>query len=349
MKSTLIFSYINLIYFVLLWANTSGAGKQYLRPVKLAWVFPLLLLCVICVHLAPIGFDKLVYTHEYLIGCVTYITKEPGWWLYNLVIYKLVGRNTDIFFIINTTVYLVGFLYCGIRFFGKQRAIYFIVAAGGILGFLSGVTNIMRAGLATAVVMVALSYHDRKYLPLILLLCSCLIHKSMALVGASYVVAMFYHKPKVYLCFWFTILVLSAANVTSNITELLPSFVNEYDERLADYINNKDMTADGQYMKSGFRWDFIIYSFYSIAVGLYYNRLLKRQDKFYNTLLCTYMLINAFWLVVIRVAYADRFAFLSWNLIALLLVYPAVKYPNLIRPTTMFFFLMPLIILSLVI
>ena len=39
-------------------------------------------------------------------------------------------------------------------------------------------------------------------------------------------------------------------------------------------------------------------------------------------MLSLYILVNAFWLLVIRIPYTDRFAYLSWFLIPFILIYP---------------------------
>src|SRR5690606_36663737 len=73
--------------------------------------------------------------------------------------------------------------------------------------------------------------------------------------------------------------------------------------------------------KTGFRWDFVIYSILPILLARYYQ---KRgfQDRLYSQLVSMYTIANAFWILLIRMPLSDRLANLSWFLIPVLIMYP---------------------------
>ena len=59
-----------------------------------------------------------------------------------------------------------------------------------------------------------------------------------------------------------------------------------------------------------------------IALG-YYSIVKKRiTDNWYSVLLSTYCFANAFWVIFIRAAFSNRFAYLSWFLYPVLIAYP---------------------------
>lgn len=89
------------------------------------------------------------------------------------------------------------------------------------------------------------------------------------------------------------------------------------------YISNG--VDEGYFKYTGFRWDFLIYSMMPIVLGYYV--VIKRgiKDKNYLLLLNTYTLTNAFWVMVIRANYSNRFAYLSWFMYPIVLAYPLLK------------------------
>lgn len=54
----------------------------------------------------------------------------------------------------------------------------------------------------------------------------------------------------------------------------------------------------------------------------------KRQfrDRTFNILAITYILCNSFWVMVIRAAFSNRFAYLSWFLYPIIIAYPLLRF-----------------------
>ena len=53
----------------------------------------------------------------------------------------------------------------------------------------------------------------------------------------------------------------------------------------------------------------------------------KIKDNWYNVICMTYCLCNAFWIMVIRSAYSNRFAYLSWFIYPIVIAYPLINLP----------------------
>ncbi len=156
---------------------------------------------------------------------------------------------------------------------------------------------------------------------LVFLLLSVSFHQSMVLPLAGFAATFIYNKPKVYLIGWFAAIVLSA--VMGGFWEDFFSSLGFADDRISNYLNGEgDMS---QFSKTGFRWDFLLYSSMAVIIGYIYIAKYKFKDEFYYQLYNTYVISNAFWILVIRAAFSNRFAYLSWFLMAVVIFYPLLK------------------------
>src|SRR5690606_7412581 len=98
-----------------------------------------------------------------------------------------------------------------------------------------------------------------------------------------------------------------------------------FEERAQGYLVGNEANME-QFSQTGFRWDFLIYSSVAIMAGYYYIFIKKLEDRFYIHLFGIYAIANAFWVLVIEAAFSNRFAYLSWFLMAPVMIYPLCKY-----------------------
>ena len=63
-----------------------------------------------------------------------------------------------------------------------------------------------------------------------------------------------------------------------------------------------------------------------LAWYIIFKRRIK-VDFNYILLLGVYIYSNAFWVMVIRASFSNRFAYLSWFIYPLVLAYPLLKFP----------------------
>lgn len=211
------------------------------------------------------------------------------------------------------------------RFFPNNTliALLFNLAA---FSFYSYGTNGIRNGLACAIVLnvlsLALGKKKEKLLALLLAFCAVSIHKSTSLPVLMCVLSMYAVKSfKWAYTFWLLSIVVSL--VAGGAMESLFMGIG-FDDRLDSYISDADDYAAQGY-KSGFRWDFLLYSMMPIVLGYYIVIKRSIQDKTYLLLLNTYTLSNAFWIMIIRASYSNRFAYLSWFMYPMVLAYPLFK------------------------
>ena len=123
-----------------------------------------------------------------------------------------------------------------------------------------------------------------------------------------------------------------------------------FDDRMATYGNSTDQYADS-FSSTGFRWDFLAYSAMPVWLTWYVTKKAEKERSMYgdtieeaetnitgagriadahsmrvfNILATTYILANSFWVMVIKAAFSNRFAYLSWFLYPVVLAYAVIR------------------------
>jgi hypothetical protein len=183
-------------------------------------------------------------------------------------------------------------------------------------------TNGIRNGLATSLFIYGISRTKISSIILILT-ASYFVHKSMMIPILAFSITYFYSNTRIYLFFWAFAIPLSLA--LGSFWEGFFLSLGAGEQKLDTYLGQFDQINEGVTLKVGFRWDFLLYSFSGIFAGWYYIFKKNYQDVFYNRLFHTYLITNAIWILIIRANYSNRFAFLSWFMLGLVLLYPLLK------------------------
>ena len=179
-------------------------------------------------------------------------------------------------------------------------------------------TNTIRAGFAASFILLALTYYDKLFKFYLFLLAGIGCHASMLIPAAAMIMSRYYDNTRLYLWVWICSIILSAM-LGHYFEELFSSIA--IDDRTS-YLN---VDENETHYNVGFRIDFILYSCIPVMAGYFYKIRRKFNDRFYSLLFNTYILANSFWILVIRANFSDRFAYLSWFLYPLVLVYPLLK------------------------
>lgn len=244
-------------------------------------------------------------------------------WPYLAVICKNIGLNVHGYFIVIEAGYIFSALWAVKRFVPNNPMLGLLFVLMSLMFFSFG-TNGLRNGLACHIMLLAMSYFfDDKYLVGGLL---CLIafglHRSTILPIAGMLAGRFVIKDLRYaILFWFSSIVISLV-VGNAVSVFLASL--GFDDRMASY-NTTEFAA--LFSRTGFRWDFLFYSIFPILMGWYVCVKKQIKDDWYRTLCVSYCLCNAFWVMVIRAAFSNRFAYLSWFMYPIIIVYPLVNLP----------------------
>jgi hypothetical protein len=181
-------------------------------------------------------------------------------------------------------------------------------------------TNGIRNGIAGSLFLLGISRKKRVFQVLWLLL-AVNFHFSIFLPIVAFIGVQFYNKPKIFLYFWLAAIPLSL--ILGGFWENLFTNLGFDDDRLS-YLTEGNVNNDN-FAYTGFRWDFLFYSATGVFAGWYYVFKKKFEDPIYFELFNIYLFANAIWILVIRANFSNRFAYLSWFLLALVLIYPLLK------------------------
>ncbi len=206
-------------------------------------------------------------------------------------------------------------------------------------------TNGIRNGMACSIdlVAIALIATDRRFWPatLFLMFLALGVHRSTMLPSAAALVSAFVIKnPKVAIRFW--LLSIAVSLVAGPYVEQFFSSLG-FDDRMSRYSEaGQDEATMSDFSKSGFRWDFLFYSIWPVIMAWYLTMFRKFKDRTFNVIANTYIFCNAFWIMVIRASFSNRFAYLSWFLYPLVIAYPLFRmnlWKDQDRKTAIIFFL----------
>ena len=177
-------------------------------------------------------------------------------------------------------------------------------------------TNGIRNGIATSFFLYALS-KDKLVYKVMLVALSIGIHKSLVIPAAALTLTYFYKNPKSYFYGWLLCIPLSL--VAGGFWESLFSGLMG-DER-SSYLTDGNINDDS-FSSTGFRWDFVIYSAAAVYSAYFFIFKKKFSNATYNRLVSVYLTANGFWILVIRANFSNRFAYLSWFMMAIIIVFP---------------------------
>lgn len=250
------------------------------------------------------------------------VAKGGDWIFYNLMKCSSGILSIKQFFLLIATLYFGCTFWACKRLFDRYLFLAFLMTLTAF-SFWSYSYNGLRNGLAAAITLLAFSFFNRKIISGILFFLAVGIHKSMLLPIISFVIVYFFNDTKRYMTLW--VLSILFSYFMGDFWENLFADLGFGDDRFGVYLLSSEF--DDQFSHVGFRWDFLAYS--SIPIILGYYLIVKRgiYDRVYLLLLNTYILSNSFWILIIRAAFSNRFAYLSWFLYPIVLIYPLLHFP----------------------
>ena len=234
--------------------------------------------------------------------------------------------DVSFFFLIVEVIYVVPIYLACRKLAGNNSDIMMLFCFAAFSFFSYGVNGI-RNGMACSLIILALSLIQGNTRDKIICVILCLLaigsHKSTVLPVICMLLALFIKNPRVMFLFWLGSILLSLI-AGSQIEVFFVSL--GFDDRMDVYLNADQETME-QFSSVGFRWDFLLYSCVPIVMGWYLIFRERVYDRTYLLLLGTYIFANAFWIMVIRASFSNRFAYLSWFLYPMVLSYPLLKLP----------------------
>lgn len=240
-----------------------------------------------------------------------------NWW----ALWGSMCLGTETFFVLSATIYFgCTFIACR-KWFPNDTFIAYLFFLAAFSTF-SYTTNGCKAGNAAALFLVAMAYRNKLYVCIPFLFLSLGIHHSMKLPIVAFIVVSLYKNSKMYITVWAICLLLSMAHITWFQALFAQISADNGDASGANYLLGSD--ANGWGGKSGFRYDFVLYSAMPIWVGYYALYKKKIKSASYNFVLNTYTVLNSVWMLCMYAEFTNRIAYLSWFIYPFVLIYPLV-------------------------
>lgn len=173
-------------------------------------------------------------------------------------------------------------------------------------------TNGIKSGAAAAIFILALSYWDKKWLCMMIVLVSLGFHHSMQLPAIALMLVFLVKRPKWFYYGWIFCLAMAVLHVS----EFQVLFAGMTDEHGAGYLLNPADTD------IGFRLDFILYSAVPVWIGYQFEIKRQQTSVIYSILLHFYIVANAVWMLCMYASFTNRIAYLSWFVYPIVLIYP---------------------------
>lgn len=342
----LFFHFIALIVFLTWFSskNSQLTDKKNLKNKQISGVF--LCFCIILyMGLRPLSGaffgDMETYAkffNNYVSGGSMFFQQDMGFAFFMSLSAKVM--SLDFFFLLCAFLYVFPLYLASKKLFREYWFYSFLILVASF-SFWSYGTNGIRNGLASSFVLLAFAYRDKKIILVTLMFVAASFHKTMLLPIVAYVLTIFYKDSKKIFYFWLLCIPMSLA--AGGVFESAFGSVGFSDERLS-YLTSGNVNDD-EFSSTGFRWDFLVYSASAVYAGWYFIFKRKFKDPFYHQLFNIYLITNGFWILVIRANFSNRFAYLSWFMMGLVIVYPFLKVQffknqhNVLGSLLLFYFL----------
>lgn len=244
--------------------------------------------------------------------------RDYGWHLFMKGASKFMSVHS--FFTICAFLYIFPMYRISKVFFNTYWYYSFLMFIVSFSFYTYGVNGV-RNGAAASFFLWGLCYHRKKVIMFLLFFLAIQIHKTLLLPIIAYLITTFYNNPRTFLKGWLVCIPLSL--VMGGFWISLFTSLGFGDDRLSGYLTST--SATGTFSSTGFRWDFLFHSAFAVFAGWYFIFKRKFNDKIYFQLFNTYLICNGFWILVIRANFSNRFAYLSWFMMAIIIIYPLLK------------------------
>lgn len=288
-------------------------------------------ICALYIGMRPVSWrfqDMLAYFHSYE-RLTTPSLDSIHWgeeWGFELLFYicKSNAWGAPVFFMIVAALYVLLQTVACKKLVWENTVLGFLFCISAF-SFWGYATNGIRNGLACSVALIGIIYLIRREYLWAMIVCFIAIgiHRSTMLPVTMAVISVFVVKsPKYAIYFW-----LASIGISLIFGNTLASFFGQLglDDRMDRYLT---MSMHNQlFSRVGFRWDFLLYSAVPVWLTWYITQKREINDPVFIQLANTYILSNAFWVMVNRAAFSNRFAYLSWFLYPILIAYVFIRIP----------------------
>lgn len=318
------FVYFNVLFLVVILLFLQSLKSDF--STKPIFGFIVFLFVLLYIGLRPISFvfnDMGVYNltfEKYQEG--EPIFSEKDIFFEYFIFYSSKIMSAQMFFFVCACLYVIPVYLASKKIFKEYWEYCFLMLVISLSFWAYGVNGI-RNGIATSFFLYGIS-NEKKAVSILFVVLSFFIHKSLVLPCFAFFAVTFYNKPETYLKFW--ILSIPASVFLGDFfTNFFLGLGLVENERISGYLGELSDDLNASDLKIGFRWDFLLYSATGVFAGWYFIVKKKFEDEFYIKIFNVYLFSNAIWILVIKANFSNRFAYLSWFMLGLLIIYPFLK------------------------
>lgn len=331
--------------------SSSNSCNKLLEKQSVVPVVILIIFLIFFVGLRPVSFrfgDTVNYAYGYNLSSIPYdvnvdFSKEWFWQVIEQNCKRL-GMNVNQWFLIVEIGYL-GFVFLAIRkmlWESPFLAMMFFLSAFSTWTYaVNGMRNGFACSMLTLAIAIIAENKSKIWLAGGLAILALGVHKSTMLPLAACLASVYFIRdPKWLVYFWLLSIPVSFVAGTS-ITSVFAGL--GFDDRMDSYTNGDN--SEGTYTTAGFRWDFLLYSSMPVLLIWYVTKKVKDSGvpaldgnpagtgvvadanslRVFNVLANTYLMANAFWVMMIRANFSNRFAYLSWFLYPIVMAYGVIR------------------------
>lgn len=291
----------------------------------------LVIILILYMGLRPVSYvfgDTMNYAREFN---ETLRSKQPfewkwetEWLFHNMQNWFAKNSNIHAFFLLCATTYVGSLWLACVRIFKNYYYLPLLVIFAMFTFWAYGVNGI-RNGMGASLFILAMTFPQNIPIMGTLAVLGLGMHSSVALMIGAAGLAYFIKNSYYYLAGWLACLVVSFTLGTAAQNFLMSFSIFQEDEKFSGYVSGSNQVGEIVQMSMTFRWDFVAYSALAVAVGYYFIFRRNYKDEYYHWLYNIFLTTNAFWLLVIRAGYSNRFAQISWFVMPLVLIYPFMK------------------------
>ena len=229
-------------------------------------------------------------------------------------LYSAKVLTVEVYFFVCTLLYVLPLYFVSKKWF-KNYWFYAFLMLVTSFSFWGYGTNGIRNGIATSLFLLGVSC-DKKIFQFLWIFIAFNFHKSIMIPAVAYVLSNIYNYPKKVVWVWILAIPLSLAG-----GDIWQQFFAGFgfDDK-SNYLTTEPDPY--KFTRTGFRWDFLLYSAAAVFTGWYFIQWKGFEDKVYFLIFNTYVIANALWILVIRANFTNRFAYLSWFMMAVVIAYP---------------------------
>lgn len=322
---------ILIMILIAVWqCHTGNILRNNIVNINAMWGVIFTVLLILYMGLRPVSSffgDTVNYAHGFYEAANSPEPFQWNWdkeWLfYNLI--QWFAKNSDIhsFFLLCASLYIGSLWLAMVRIFKNYYYIPLLIVFS-MFTFWSYGVNGVRNGLGASIFILAMSYVNKPAIMIGIGILACGFHKSIYLMMAASGLAWFFKNSYYYLAGWIACVGISYV-AGFRIQNLLAGIGFGDDDRFSEYLTGSNMVGEIVQMSMVFRWDFLAYSAIGVAVGYYFIFRRNFKDEYYHWIYNTFLVTNAFWVLIIRAAYSNRFAQISWFIMPIVLIYPFLK------------------------